>query len=80
MSYPAIQVKLSKNQISEKFQSGGFFNKFRGPLLQFVLPLANIVPISPVKSVLVALKLRSPRISSICRYSSKKFLGLVKTT
>ena len=49
MSYPAIQVKLSKNQISEKFQSGEFFNKFRGPLLQFVLPLANIVPIHLLK-------------------------------
>ena len=53
MSYSAIEVKLSGNQISEKVQSGGFFNKLLGPLSQIVLPLANIAPISPVESVLV---------------------------
>ena len=53
VSYSAIEVKLSGNQISEKVQSGGFFNKLLGPLSQIVLPLANIAPISPVESVLV---------------------------
>lgn len=60
MSYSTIEVKLSGNQISEKVQSGGFFNKLLGPLLQITLPLANIVPISPVKRNLVPLKLRDP--------------------
>lgn len=52
-SHSAIDIKLSKNQISEQVQSGGFFNKLLGPLSQIVLPLANIAPISPVESVLV---------------------------
>ena len=59
-SHSAIDIKSPKNQISEQVQSGGFFNKLLGPLLQITLPLANIVPISPVKRNLVPLKLRNP--------------------
>ena len=50
-------IKLSKTQLSEMIQSGGFLGRLLGPLLRTGLPLMKSVIKSLAKSVLVPLGL-----------------------
>ena len=53
----ATDIKLSKAQISNIIQSGGFLGKFLGPLLKIRLPLIKSVIKPLAKSVLIPLGL-----------------------
>ena len=53
----SFNIKLSKAQVSQMFQSGEFFGKLLGPLLNTGLPLTKNVIKAFAKSVLIPLGL-----------------------
>ena len=53
----AIDIKLSKTQLSKMIQSGGFLSRLLGPLLKTGLPLIKNVIKPLAKSVLIPLGL-----------------------
>ena len=54
-NYLSTDVKLSKTQLSEMIQSGGFLGRLLGPLLKAELPLMKSVIQPLAKSVLIPL-------------------------
>ena len=56
-NYLWTDIKLSKTQLSKMIQSGGFLDRFLGPLLKIGLPLIKNVIKPLAKSVLIPLGL-----------------------
>ena len=56
-SHSSADIKLSKTQLSNMIQSGGFLSRLLGPLLKTGLPLINNLIKPLVKSVLIPLGL-----------------------
>ena len=54
-NYLSTDVKLSKTQLSEMIQSGGFLGRLLGPLLKTELPLMKSVIQPLAKSILIPL-------------------------
>ena len=57
VNYLSTYIKLSKTQLSEMIQSGGFLGRILGPLLKTGLPLMRNVIKTLIKSVLIPLGL-----------------------
>ena len=73
-NYLSTDIKLSKTQISNMIQSGGFLGRLLGPLLKTGLPLVKSV-IKPLpKSVLIQLGLTTAT-SAVDAGIHKKILG-----
>ena len=73
-NYLSTDIKLSKTQISNMIQSGGFLGRLLGPLLKTGLPLMKSV-IKPLpKSVLIQLGLTTAT-SAVDAGIHKKILG-----
>ena len=70
----AIDIKLSKTQLSKMIQSGGFLGKLLGPLLKTGLPLIKNVINPLAKSVLIPLGLTTAA-SAADAGIHKKILG-----
>ena len=57
INHLSTDIKLSKTQLSEMIQSGGFLGRLLGPLIKTGLPLIKNVIKPLVKSVLIPLEL-----------------------
>ena len=75
----STDIKLSKAQISEIIQSGGFLGKLLGPLLKTGLPLIKNVTKSLAKSVLIPLGLTAAASAADAGIKKKK-IGSGTTT
>ena len=70
----STDIKLSKTQLSEMIQSGGFLGRLLGPLLKTGLPLIKSVIKPLAKSVLIPLGLTAAASAADARIH-KKILG-----
>ena len=70
----SIDIKLSKTQLSNTIQSGGFLGRLLGPLLKTGLPLIKNVIKPLAKSILIPLELTAAA-SAIDAGIHKKILG-----
>ena len=70
----STDIKLSKTQLSEMIQSGGFLGRLLGPLLKTGLPLIKSVIKPLAKSVLIPLGLTAAASTAGARIH-KKILG-----
>ena len=70
----STDIKLSKTQLSEMIQSGGFLGRLLGPLLKTGLPLIKSVIKPLAKSVLIPLGLTAAASAAGARIH-KKILG-----
>ena len=68
----STDIKLSKAQISEIIQSGGFLGKLLGPLLKTGLPLIKNVTKPLAKSVLIPLGLTAAASTADAGIQKKK--------
>ena len=69
----AVNIKLSRTQLSKMIQSGGFLGKLLGPLLKTGLPLIKNVIKQLAKSVLIPLGLTAAASAADAGIHKKKF-------
>ena len=69
----AVNIKLSRTQLSKMIQSGGFLGRLLGPLLKTGLPLIKNVIKQLAKSVLIPLGLTAAASAADARIHQKNF-------